>query len=94
MYIELVESTATLEHILCCVHDKWGETTYYIFTADKLALEESAATQGLLQFISNFFDVHVLYYMCVNFSIFIQVQLFGNAHDKVVYDSHSQPSAS
>ena len=50
MYIELVESTATLEHIPCCVHDKWGETTYYIFTADGLALEESAATQGLLNF--------------------------------------------
>ena len=50
MYIKLVEITATLEHILCCVHDKWGETTctYYIFTADGLVLEESAETQGLL----------------------------------------------
>ena len=50
MYIELVEITATLEHILCCVYDKLGETTYYIFTADRLALEESAAIQGLLNF--------------------------------------------
>ena len=51
-YIELVEITATFEHILCCVHDKWGET-YFIFTADRLALEESAATQGLLNFYKN-----------------------------------------
>lgn len=47
-YIELMENTATLDHILRCIREKWGDD-YYIVTADGLALEESAATHGSLK---------------------------------------------
>lgn len=46
-YLELVESTANLEHILSIIQKRWG-TEYTLVTSDGLPLEDSPATQGLL----------------------------------------------
>ena len=46
-YLELVESTANLEHILGIIQKRWG-TEYTLVTSDGLPLEDSPATQGLL----------------------------------------------
>ena len=45
-YLELVESTANLEHILGIIQKRWG-TEYTLVTSDGLPLEDSPATQGL-----------------------------------------------
>ena len=44
-YLDIVESTANLEHILSIIHKRWG-TEYTIVTSDGLPLEDSPATQG------------------------------------------------
>ena len=44
-FIELVESTANLEHILPIVQKRWGPE-YRIVTNDAIELEDSPATQG------------------------------------------------
>ena len=43
-YIELVDSTANLEHIKGVVHKRWG-TQYTLVTSDGIELEDSPATQ-------------------------------------------------
>ena len=44
-FIELVDSTANVEHILGVVQRRWG-SEYTLVTQDGLQLEESPATQG------------------------------------------------
>ena len=44
-YIELVESTANLEHIQSIIQRRWG-AEYRIVTSDGIELEDSPATQG------------------------------------------------
>ena len=44
-FIELVDSTANVEHILGVVQRRWG-SYYTLVTQDGLKLEESPATQG------------------------------------------------
>lgn len=44
-FIELVDSTANVEHILGVVQRRWG-SDYALVTQDGLQLEESPATQG------------------------------------------------
>ena len=44
-YIELVDSTANLEHIKGVVHKRWG-TQYTLVTSNGIELEDSPATQG------------------------------------------------
>ena len=45
-YIELVESTANLDHILSILQRRWG-AGYTIVTNDGIELEDSPATQGI-----------------------------------------------
>ena len=51
-FIELVDSTANVEHILGVIQRRWG-SEYTLVTHDGLQLEESPATQGIY--------VHLLY---------------------------------
>ena len=44
-FIELVDSTANVEHILGVIQRRWG-SDYILVTQDDLQLEESPATQG------------------------------------------------
>ena len=44
-FIELVDSTANVEHILGVIQRRWG-SDYILVTQDGLQLEESPATQG------------------------------------------------
>ena len=46
-FIELVESTANVDHILGVIQRKWG-TNYIIVTQDGLKLEEGPGTQGIV----------------------------------------------
>ena len=45
-FIELVDSTANVEHILSVIQRRWG-SDYTLVTQDGLQLEESPATQGI-----------------------------------------------
>ena len=49
-YVEVTESTATLDHILNMVKRRWGDQ-YVLVTSDCIQLEDSPATQGLLLFM-------------------------------------------
>ena len=44
-YIELVDTTANLEHIMGVIRNRWG-SEYVLVTNDGLELEDSPATQG------------------------------------------------
>ena len=44
-YIDLLETTANLEHITDVIHRRWG-SEYVLVTNDGLELEDSPATQG------------------------------------------------
>ena len=44
-YIDLVDTTANLEHIMAVLHRRWG-SDYVLVTSDGLELEDSPATQG------------------------------------------------
>ncbi len=49
-YIDLIDSTANLEHILSIIQRRWG-SEYTIVTTDGLPLEDSPATQGLAMYL-------------------------------------------
>ena len=44
-FIELVDSTANVEHILAIIRRRWG-SDYMLVTQDGLPLEDAPATQG------------------------------------------------
>ena len=45
-FIELIEATANVEHILAIIRKRWGPD-YLLVTKDGLQIEDSPATQGI-----------------------------------------------
>ena len=61
IYVELVESTANLEHVLNIVQNRWG-AHFVLVTSDGLQLEESSATQGVYGRI--IFSIRSINFIC------------------------------
>ena len=61
-YIELVDSTANLEHILGVIHQRWG-SQFTLVTNDGIELEESPATQGYFVVIFTLYIHYSLSYL-------------------------------
>ncbi len=65
-YIELVDSTANLDHIMTVIHQRWSSQVVLV-TNDGAELDESPAMHGVLCVLTNLF-VYIYYtYLGLNF---------------------------
>lgn len=50
MYIELLDSTTTTDHVLKRIRQKWG-ANHVLVTSDRLQLEDTAATRDITSYV-------------------------------------------
>ena len=71
-FIELLDSTANVEHILAIIRRRWG-SDYMLVTQDGLPLEDAPATQGDLIWLYRHYDIvsylAYLYNLCMHIGL-------------------------